>query len=339
MFSVISKCTPSLFMFVTYVMRMLRICEAGQYRPCIKMTQGYRLGPCERMRAARSCKGIRMKIGISAFAWTSNFKPSHLKLLPAMKELGLHGVEIPMFDPAKLPIESIREAFVKNQLECTVCAILPAGINPISPHRETRQRAIEHLERCIQTATAMGAKLLGGPLFAPIGYLPEHRATEDEWSRAVEVFEALEDVLAATNLPISIEPVNRSETFFVRTAEEAARLCSLIGDPHIGVTIDTFHANIEERSICGAIRSLGPNLSHIHASENDRGPLGRGHMPFPEIISTLRKMDYEGYVMIEGFGYTADEKESPGYLWAYRDVSPERLALESYQYLTGLMAS
>jgi D-psicose/D-tagatose/L-ribulose 3-epimerase len=278
-----------------------------------------------------------MKIGISAFAWTSNFKSSHLKILPAMKELGLNGVEIPMFDPGKLPIDSIREAFVKNQLECTVCAILPEGINPISPERETRQRAIKHLERCIETGAAIGAKLLGGPLFAPIGYLPEHRPTEDEWSWAVEVFQALEDVLRATNMPISIEPVNRSETFFVRTADEAARLCDLIGDPHIGVTIDTFHANIEELSICGAIRSLGPNLSHIHASENDRGPLGRGHMPFAEIISTLKEMHYEGYVMIEGFGYRADEKESPGYLWADPNVSPEKLASDSFRYLTDLM--
>ena len=108
-----------------------------------------------------------MKIGISAFAWTSNFKSSHLKILPAMKELGLNGVEIPMFDPGKLPIDSIREAFVKNQLECTVCAILPEGINPISPERETRQRAIKHLERCIETAAAIGAKLLGALYLPP----------------------------------------------------------------------------------------------------------------------------------------------------------------------------
>lgn len=278
-----------------------------------------------------------MRLGISAFAWTSNFTSSHLELLPSMKELGLNGVEIPMFDPVSLPIESIREACEKNQFDCTVCAILPEGINPISPKLETRQRAIEHLERCIETASAMGAKLLGGPLFAPIGYLPQHRPTENEWSWAVEVFQALEGVLSATNLPISIEPVNRSETFFVRTAREAARLCELIGDPHIGVTIDTFHANIEELRICDAIRSLGPHLRHIHASENDRGPLGRGHLPFAEIISTLKEIDYQGYVMIEGFGYRAEEKEGPGYLWADLDVSPERFASESYRFLANLV--
>lgn len=279
-----------------------------------------------------------MKLGISAFAWTSDFRSSHLEILPGMKKLGLNGIEIPMFDPLKLPVESIRETFERNQLECTVCAILPEGINPISPTPEKRLRAIEHLERCIETAAAMGAKLLGGPLFAPIGYLPEHRPTTDEWTWAVEVFQALKGVLRATSLPISIEPVNRSETFFVRTAKEAARLCELIGNPLIGVTIDTFHANIEELNICEAIRSLGPHLTHIHASENDRGPLGRGHLPFVEIISTLKEMNYQGYVMIEGFGYRADENQGPGYLWADVEVSPERLASESYRYLADLMA-
>jgi len=278
-----------------------------------------------------------MKIGISAFAWTSRFNSSHLELLPAIKALGLDGIEIPMLDPAELPIDGIREAFAKNQLDCTVCALLPLGINPISPEQPTRERAIEHLKRCIDAAAAMGATLLGGPLCAPIGYLPNHRPTEDEWSWAVEVFQAIGSVLRATNMQISIEPVNRSETFFLRTVQEAARLCSCIADPNIGVTLDTFHANIEERSISGAIRSLGPNLRHLHASENDRGPLGRGHIPFPEIVSALEEIRYDGYVMIEGFGYRADEREGPGYLWADLDVSPERLASESYFYLTDLV--
>ena len=46
-----------------------------------------------------------MKIGISAFAWTAHFDQSHLELLPGIKQMGLNGVEVPMFDPGVLPIE------------------------------------------------------------------------------------------------------------------------------------------------------------------------------------------------------------------------------------------
>jgi sugar phosphate isomerase/epimerase len=90
---------------------------------------------------------------------------------------------------------------------------------------------------------------LGGPLFAPIGYFIERRRSDEEWKWAVDVFQNLGDLLDAHDLILSIEPVNRSETFFLRTASEATTLCEEIGHLRIGVTIDTFHANIEEKSI------------------------------------------------------------------------------------------
>jgi D-psicose/D-tagatose/L-ribulose 3-epimerase len=281
----------------------------------------------------------KMKIGISAFAWTANFGLSHLKLLPAVKKLGLAGVEVPMFDPAVLPTSSINEAFRANGVDCTVCAILPKKINPISPDSKTRGMAIDHLVRCVDAAAAMGAKILGGPLFAPIGYLPSHRRTKQEWLWAIEAFQALGEVLDRKDVTLSIEPVNRSETFFLRTASEAKQLCEAIGNPRIGITVDTFHANIEELSIPNAIRSLGSHLKHLHASENDRGPLGRGHVPFGEILSALREINYEGYLMIEGFGYDPTEKNSPGKLWACEEVSPESLASSGAEYLMQLLES
>lgn len=252
--------------------------------------------------------------------------------------MGLSGVEIPMFDPSALPVESIRDACKTNGLECTVCAILPKSINPISPDPGARRRAIEHLILCVETAAAMGAKLLGGPLFAPIGYLPRHRPRKVELSWATTAFQSLSRVLEANDMMLSLEPVNRSETFFLRTAAEAKQLCELIGNPRIGVTIDTFHANIEERNIASAILSLDSHLKHVHASENDRGPLGRGHVPFVEIINALKAIGYNGYLMIEGFGYSAREKNAPGRLWASTDISPDALAIESAQYLNNVMS-
>jgi D-psicose/D-tagatose/L-ribulose 3-epimerase len=252
--------------------------------------------------------------------------------------MGLGGVEIPMFDPSVLPVERIRGAFEAAGLECTVCAILPKPFNPIHPDGAIRKAAIEHLIRCVEGAAAMGAKLLGGPLFAPIGYLPDHRPTRDEWSWAVEAFQSLSGVLDDNDVTLSIEPVNRSETFFLRTAAEAKHLCESIGNKRIGVTIDTFHANIEERNIADAIRSLGPHLKHIHASESDRGLLGLGHVPFAEIVSALDAIGYGGYLMIEGFGYCANERTAPGWLWAPTDVSPEMLAKEGVDYLGKILA-
>jgi D-psicose/D-tagatose/L-ribulose 3-epimerase len=279
-----------------------------------------------------------MKIGISAFAWTADFTPQHLDLLPRIREIGFAGVEIPMFEPAKLPVEGIRRACEQNELEGTVCAILPPNINPIDENVDTRRKSRRHLADCIEISARLGAKLIGGPLYAPIGYLPRHRPTTDEWKWVVEVFQSLGPLLDSNGMTLSIEPVNRSETFFLRTAAEAKRLCEAVGHPRIGVTIDTFHANIEEKSVALAIQSLGPHLKHVHMSENDRGLLGQGHVDFPSIVASLQKSDYEGYLMIEGFGYSEQEKHAPGYLWADIAVSPEVLARRGLQHLRTILS-
>ena len=278
-----------------------------------------------------------MKLGVSAFAWTAKFDRTHLRLVPLIKEMGFSGFEIAMFDPADLAVDDIRRAFETSDLECTVCAILPPGINPISPDAAVRKISVQHLVRCIETTSALGAKLLGGPLYAPIGYLPEHRPTKDEWSWGVDAFQSVCDVLDSCNVTISIEPVNRSETFFVRTAREASSLCDAIGHPRFGVTIDTFHANIEERDIPEALTSIGPRLKHIHASENDRGLLGKGHVDFPGIVAALKRIGYNGYLMIEGFGYSPQEINAPGALWADTSVSPEEIASTGARFLNQVL--
>ena len=278
-----------------------------------------------------------MKIGVSAFAWTDHFTSSNLDLIPQVRARGLDGFEIPMFNPADLPARAIRKAFEASDLECTVCAILPKDINPISPDASVRRKSLAHLIACVETTRELGAHLLGGPLFAPIGYLPGHRRNRNEWDWAVESFQALELALETNDLILSIEPVNRSETFFLTKANDAQALCKDIGNPRVGVTIDTFHANIEEKSIPGAITLLGASLKHMHLSENDRGLLGSGHIDFTGIVQALLRSEYDGYLMIEGFGYSADQPGSPGYLLADMTVSPEEIAVAGASYVKNLL--
>ncbi len=278
-----------------------------------------------------------MRIGVSAFAWTVDFGEAHLEVLPKMREHGLTAFEIPMFVPAKLPAAKIRRAMEANDLACSVCAILPAGINPIDAEAETRKKSLAHLAACVEAAAEMGAKLIGGPVYGPIGYLPGHRRSAQEWNWAADCFQSLTSTLEAHGITLAIEPVNRSESHFLNTAKDARVLCDTINHPQVGVTIDTFHANIEEKNLVDAIRSLGGRLKHIHASENDRGLLGSGHVDFPAIVSALRTLDYRGCLMIEGFGYSKDERHAPGALWADTSVSPEDIAFDGSAYLAGLL--
>ena len=46
--------------------------------------------------------------------------------------------------------------------------------------------------------------------------------------------------------------------------------------PNCRMMYDTFHANIEEKSIAEAIRTAAPYTVHVHISENDRSTPGAG---------------------------------------------------------------
>lgn len=278
-----------------------------------------------------------MKIGVSAFAWTTHFESRHFHLLAPLREHGISGFEVPMFDPAAVDARAIRKAMENHGLECTVCAILPPGINPISSAADVRAKSGAHLMQCIETAAEMGAQLLGGPLYAPIGYLPNRRRTAEEWDWAVECFQRLGDLLEKNSMTLALEPVNRAETFFLRTTAEALALCEAVGHPRLGITIDTFHANIEEKTIPGAAAQAGARLKHIHASENDRGVPGSGHIDFSGLIRTLRESGYDGYLMIEGFGYTPEEPGSLGAVWGEAGVPPETIAFDGAAYLRRLL--
>jgi D-psicose/D-tagatose/L-ribulose 3-epimerase len=47
-------------------------------------------------------------------------------------------------------------------------------------------------------------------------------------------------------------------------------------------------------------------------------------------------MQYEGYFILEGFGFSPDEPNAPGALWANEHLSPEEFALSGLVYLKGL---
>jgi D-psicose/D-tagatose/L-ribulose 3-epimerase len=279
----------------------------------------------------------KIRIGVSVFVWARQFGPAMVPVLGQLRDQGLDALEVPMFDPRDVDAPGIRRELEKNGLECTVCAILPPAVNPISPDERMRAQARDYLAECVRKTSEMGGRLLCGPVYAPIGYLQDRRGTEQEWDWAVTCLQQLGDVLDECEVDLAIEPVNRAETFFLRKASEAAELCERVQHRRIGITLDTFHANIEEKTLAGAVRDCSGLLRHVHASENDRGRLGSGHVDFRGMVSELRASGYSGYLMIEGFGYSPRVPDSLAAMVGVHDGTPEEVAFGGARFLRQLV--
>jgi D-psicose/D-tagatose/L-ribulose 3-epimerase len=280
-----------------------------------------------------------MKLGVNTFIWAAEFGREQLPLLPVIKEHGFDGVEVPLFEPAGFPAVEIRNAIAATGLECTVCSIIPQGRSLISDDAAVRQRTRQHLRDAIEATAEVGARVIDGPLYSPVGYLPGRRRTRDEWQWAVEGYQSVVDTLEACDVTLAIEPLNRFETYFLNTAADAAALCDEVGHPRVGAAYDTFHANIEEKSIAGGCRRLGQHVKHVQVSENDRGVPGSGHVAWEDLLRTLQALQYDGWLTIESFGPSLGAFSAAVAIWRDIEPTPDAIAFDGIEFLRRTLAS
>ena len=274
-----------------------------------------------------------MKFGVNTFIWSGTFGPSNFDLLPAIKEAGFDGIEVPLLRTDGFAATEIRKAAEAYGLERTACTVLVDGYSLISENAEVRRQTRTHLEDIAKAAAEAGAYIVAGPLYSPVGYLPGRRRTQDEWKWAVEGFQAVGDTLADYGVTFAIEPLNRFETYFLNTAADAAALAAEIGHPNIGILFDTFHANVEEKDIAAGLRTVGPHLKHVHTCENDRGIPGTGHVEWKQVFEALQSMGYDGWLTIESFGFAIKELCAAASIWRDIERTPESIAFEGVKFL------
>jgi D-psicose/D-tagatose/L-ribulose 3-epimerase len=272
-----------------------------------------------------------VKFGINTLLWTAGFDTSHLDLLPQIKEMGFDGVEIARFNFSNCPAGPIRRAVEANHLQATFCSAL-TGRQTLAG--ESAKETLDFLREGIAYAAEIGANLMCGPFLSAVGYLPGRRRSDEEWKRAVDGIQSLTPDLDAYGITFAIEPLNRFETFFLNTAADARLFCDTVNHPRVGVLFDTFHANIEEKSIASGLDALGArHLKHVHACENDRGAPGSGHVAWNQLFDALQRANYNGWLVIESFGSRIPEIAAAACIWRDLAVSSEALASEGLQFL------
>jgi len=276
-----------------------------------------------------------MRIGVNTLLWTPAFDRGHLSLLTRIRSWGFDGVEIARFDFAGFPLAEVRRALADNGLGVTACSALTGALSLISEEPLVRAQAREFLLRAIEWAAEIGAEVLAGPFVSPVGHLPGRRRTVEEWKRAVEGLSSLTSALDGHGLVLAVEPLNRFECYSLNTAADATLLCAEVGHAKVGVLLDTFHANIEEKSIGEAVAALSGRLVHVHACENDRGIPGSGHVDWGGLFEGLRRLSYAGWLVIESFGAHIPEIAAAACIW--RDLAPdsELIASEGQRFLAG----
>ncbi len=215
--------------------------------------------------------------------------------------LGADGLELVTIDPPRVDVGEITAVLAERELEVAaigsgaVAVIL--GQTLLHPDASTAAQAEARLGEMIGFAERVGAGLvtIGGFRGRQASAPPDARA------RLAAILRSAADHAAALGVRLAIEPLNRYEADLVNTAEQGLSFLAEVDHPAVGLLLDTFHVNIEERSWDAPFRRLmqAGKLWHIHLGDNNRLPPGEGMIDFGHVVDILHDIGYAGFLSAE----------------------------------------
>jgi D-psicose/D-tagatose/L-ribulose 3-epimerase len=276
-----------------------------------------------------------MRFGINTFLFTSPFTNQSTKLFRTFKKWGFETVEIAIEDPAHIDPAFVKAELDKNGLVCgSVCACLGPD-RDLRGTPEAQKNAMDYMMKLIDQMVVLGCPSLIGPVYSAVGRADAVPPAEykEQWKTVVRNLKRLCECAERHGKQICMEPLNRFETDFINTVDQALKMIKDVGSPALKLHYDTFHMNIEAKCQGDAIKKAGKLLGHFHACGCDRGTPGNDHIGWDCIAKALKAVKYNGDVVIESF--TTDVKVIARAAAIWRKIEPSRdeIAVKGLKFL------
>lgn len=246
------------------------------------------------------------KIGIYYAYWTQQWDADFNPFVDKVADLGFDVLEVNAGTIATMSSDErkkLKDHADKRQIGLSFCIGLPVAFDVAAEDDQTRQRGIRYLGEITRGIGEMGGGRLSGiiyscwPSLMPEGISDKQPFLDRSVASIKEAIKVAED----NHVVFNMEVVNRFEQYLLNTAQEAVDYVKRIDSPNAKILLDTYHMNIEEDTFADAIETAGNYLGHIHLGENNRKPPGYGHIPWMELISSLKKINFQGWMVMEPF--------------------------------------
>jgi D-psicose/D-tagatose/L-ribulose 3-epimerase len=265
-----------------------------------------------------------MDYGIYYAYWEQQWGGDYPRYAARAAKLGFDVLEISCASLPELSSGQIREL---NRAAQDAGIGLTAGYGPrpeenlASPEAAIVRQGFEFWKRTFAVLRELGISLVGGGLYSywPVDFSRPFDKAED-LKRSVDSMRRLAVLAAEQGITLGMEALNRFEGYLINTADEGLAYVRAVDQPNVKLMLDTFHMNIEEDSITGAIRQAGPFLGHFHIGEpNRRPPRQDSRLDWAGIGRALRDIGYTGNVVMEPFVLAGGQVGADIKVW--RDLS------------------
>ena len=140
---------------------------------------------------------------------------------------------------------------------------------------------------------------------------PKQRATtggmtrEEATKRWLDGLAFVAPLAAERRVTILVEALPSDQCDIVNTLEEAASMVREIGLPSVQTMFDTHNAAEETDPHAAVVDRYFDLIRHVHVNEMDGRHPGTGDYDFKPVLNVLRRQDYQGWVSLEVFDFSA----------------------------------
>ena len=274
-----------------------------------------------------------MKIGINLVLWTDTLSDDRLPLLDYCKKIGYDMVELSVFDTDLKIAKTWGKRLDELGMERSGGCAFGAEHNMIDPDPKVRRRGIDAGKASIDFTAAAGAKILIGHMPSALGVFTGQGPTRQEWQWGIEAMQELSEHADQLDVTLGLEAVNRFECYLFNCMADTLRFVKDVNHKRCQLMYDTFHANIEEKDVAAAIRSVKGHLVHVHISECDRSTPGQGGIRWQETFDALYEIGYDGYLVCEAFGSALPKLAAATKIWRNMFDSADQLAQDAHDFM------
>jgi D-psicose/D-tagatose/L-ribulose 3-epimerase len=282
-----------------------------------------------------------MRFGINTFLFASPFTNQSTKLFPQFKRWGFDTVEIPIEDPSHIEAGHVKKELDRHGLVCgSICACLGPD-RDLRGTPEQQENSLNYMRRVLDQMIDLDCPSLVGPVYSSVGRADAVPAAEyrKQWKTVVGHLKDISEFAAERDRVICLEPLNRFETDFINTCDQALKMIADVDNPALKLHLDTFHMNIEEKDQAAAIRKAGKALGHLHACGSDRGTPGNDHIDWKSIAQALKQIRYRGDVVIESFTTDVKVIARAAAIWRRIEPTQNEIAVKGVKFLRKTLAA
>jgi D-psicose/D-tagatose/L-ribulose 3-epimerase len=280
-------------------------------------------------------------LGANTWIWTSPLTDAWLaEFAPRIREWGFDVIELPIENLDDWDPEPTRELLHALGLGATTCLVMPPGHDLVSDDRQQVADTQRYLRSCLDIASAIGAGVVAGPAYAPVGrtWLMQPDERKQTIDRLVDALRPVVAHAEEVGVALGIEPLNRYETSLINTVAQALEVVQRLDSPSCGVALDTFHMNIEEKDSAAAIRAARGRIAHVQVCGNDRGAPGSDHTDWEGTLRALDDAEYTGPLCIESFSAGNKSLARAASIWRPLERSQDAIATDGLAFLRSLLA-